>query len=139
ISAHTGLPINITSGVDNSKTGVGLDRPNQMLLDAYNSNWGPSLPQYLNGAAFVQNAVGTFGNVGRDSVFGPGTFEFDAALSRIFAIGERWRLEVRAEGFNVINHTNFNAPTGNLSSTQFGQINSAASNRILQFALKLHF
>ncbi len=147
IQAHTGLPFNITTGADNSKTGVGLDRPNQILLDAYNSNWGPNLPQYLNGSAFMPNATGTFGDVGRNAVYAPGTFEFDASLSRIFALRERWQLEARAEGFNVINHTNFAAPSGNLSSSSFGRITATQStgpgqlgtNRIIQFALKLHF
>ncbi len=149
IQAHTGLPLNITSGQDNSKTGLSplQDRPNQVLLDAYNSSWGPNLPQYLNGSAFVENATGTFGNVGRNSVYTPGTFEFDASVSRIFAITERWRLEARAEGFNIINHTNFGAPSGNLSSSSFGRITGTQStgpgqlgtNRIIQLALKLHF
>ncbi len=150
IQAHSGLPINITSGVDNSKTGVGLDRPNYNYAggNLVNANWGPGLPQYLNPAALFQNAVGTFGDLGRNAVTGPGTFEFDASLSRIFAITERWRLEARAEGFNVINHTNFGNPSLNFNnSSTFGQITSTQStgpgqlgtNRILQFALKLHF
>ncbi len=147
IQAHTGLPLNITSGQDNSRTGVGFDRPNQVLLNAYNAAWGPGLPQYLNGAAFVQNAIGTFGNVGRNSVYGPGTFEFDASLSRIFQMNERWRLEARADGFNVINHTNFGNPNTTLNSSTFGRITSTQStgpgqlgtNRILQFAMKLYF
>ncbi len=146
IQAHTGLPFDITSGVDNSKTGVGRDRPVQVLSDIYNSSWGSNLPQYLNAAAFVPNAVGTFGNVAHNAAVSPGTFEFDASLSRIFAFRERWRLEARAEGFNVINHTNFAAPSGNLNST-FGRITATQSsgpgqqgtNRIIQFALKLHF
>ncbi len=147
IQAHTGLPFDITTGQDNSKTGVGRDRPVQVLPDIYSSNWGSSLPQYLNGAAFVPNATGTFGNVAHNVAVGPGTFEFDASLSRIFAITERWRLEARAEGFNVLNHTNFAAPNSNLSSSTYGQITATQSsgpgqqgtNRIIQFALKLHF
>ncbi len=152
IQAHTGLPFDVTTGVDNSKTGVGRDRPNLILPDAYNSNWGPNLPQYLNPGAFLPNATGTFGNLGHNAFYGPGTFEFDAAVSRIFAFTERWRLEARAEGFNVINHTNFAAPTTSpnnlgLNSTNFGRLTTTQSvgpgqlgtNRILQFALKLHF
>lgn len=147
IQAHTGFPIGVTSGQDNSKTGVGLDRPNLTGLDPVNSNWGSGLPQYLNPAAFAQNATGTFGNLGRYAIYGPGTFEFDAAVSRLFALTERWRLEARAEGFNVINHTNFSNPTTGLNNTSFGRISSTqssgpgqqGSNRILQFALKLHF
>jgi hypothetical protein len=147
IQAHSGLPFNITSGVDNSKTGVSLDRPNYVSGSILNSNWGAGLPQYLNPAALTQNATGTFGNLGRNVVHGPGTFEFDLALSRIFAVTERWRLEARAEGFNVINHTNFGNPSSNFSSGTYGQITTTQStgpgqlgtNRIIQLALKLHF
>jgi hypothetical protein len=73
-------------------------------------------------------------------------------LSRTFPIHERIRLEARAEAFNVINRANFDNPTGNLSSSQFGLITATQSSpggslllasvgdpRILQFALKLHF
>ncbi|HWF47198.1 MAG TPA: TonB-dependent receptor [Bryobacteraceae bacterium] len=149
VEAHSGLPINITSGVDNSKTGVGLDRPNVVNpgVSVVNSNWGPNLPQYLDPAALAQNATGTFGDLGRNAVDGPGTLEFDASLSRIFQINERWRLEARCDGFNVINHTNFGNPTLGLNSSTFGRITSTQStgpgqlgtNRILQFAMKLYF
>jgi hypothetical protein len=96
ISAHTGLPMNVTNGTDNSRSGVGLDRPNLALPNAYNSVWGRSL-QFLNAAAFQPNAVGTFGNLGRDALFGPGLLQLDAALSRLFSLSERYRLEARFE------------------------------------------
>ena len=150
----SGIPINILTGKDNSLTGVGLDRPNQVLPNVYNSTLGPQL-QYLNAAAFSPNALGTFGNVGRDSIRGPGQFNFDLALSRYFAITEHLRLEARAEAFNAINHTNFapnlsvgissaSVPSGSVSSPSassgtFGQITGAGDPRILQFALKLVF
>jgi hypothetical protein len=131
-----------------------LDRPNQVLPNVYNATLGPQL-QYLNAAAFSPNALGTFGNVGRDSIRGPGQFNFDLALSRYFAITEHLRLEARAEAFNAINHTNFapnlsvgissaSVPSGSVSSPTassgtFGQITGAGDPRILQFALKLVF
>jgi len=77
--------------------------------------------------------------VGRNALRAPGSLRVDVALSREFPLLERFRLEARAEGFNVINHANFNAPSGNLSSATFGRITSAGDPRILQFALKLHF
>jgi hypothetical protein len=135
----SGLALNITSGKDNSLTGEGLDRPN--LIDAtsmYSSSIGPSL-QWINSKAFAQNATGTFGNLGRDTVRGPGQLNLDVSLSRLFSLTERFHLEARAEGFNVINHTNFNNPNTNLNSSTFGRITSAGDPRILQFALKLHF
>ena len=149
VQAHTGLPVNITSGVDNSQNGYTtiLDRPEYLGGSIVNSNLGPNLPQYFNAATLAQNAIGTYGDLGRNAVYGPGTLEFDASVSRIFAITERWRLEARAEGFNVINHTNLGSPNGTLNSSTFGRITSTQSvgpgqtggQRILQFALKLHF
>jgi hypothetical protein len=69
--------------------------------------------------------AGTFGNLGRDVLVAPRAFNFDLAFSRTFPFRERWRLEARAEAFNLINHTNFNAPSTALSSSTFGVINGA--------------
>jgi hypothetical protein len=153
IRALSGEPLNVTTGVDASLTGINLDRPNLVAgIDPYTTSWGPNL-QYLNPAAFKRNAAGTYGNLGRDALRGPGQLEFDASLSRIFTLHESLNLEVRAEAFNVINHTNFIAPatgtgipgisTSGISLAQtssvFGQITSAGDPRILQFAMKLNF
>lgn len=153
IRALSGSPLNVTSGVDASLTGVNLDRPNLVPgVNTVNSSWGSKL-QYLNPAAFTINAPGTYGNLGRDSLRGPGSLQFDASLVRDFNVTERFRLEARAEAFNVLNHTNFiAAATGtgipgistsgislSRSSANFGQITSAGDPRILQLAMKLTF
>lgn len=138
VRAYTGIPLNIVSGRDNSLTGEGLDRPNLVSTSIYNDDISPAL-RWLNPAAFAQNPAGTFGNLGRNVARAPGQLNFDLAFSRIFSVTERWRLEARAEAFNVINHTNFNAPNGTLTSTTFGRITSAGDPRILQFAMKLLF
>jgi len=137
IRATTGMAINITSGKDNSLTAIGRDRPNQVQVDPYPAVQSPT--QWINPAAFVQNPTATFGTLGRNAVRAPGALRVDASLSREFALTERFRLEARAEGFNVINHANFSAPTTNLSSAAFGRITAAGDPRILQFAMKLHF
>jgi len=110
--------------------------------------------QFLNASAFAPNPTGSYGNVGRNALRGPGNTNFDLALSRIFKIKERFNLQARAEAFNILNHTNFVggiSPAGlsggvtfttlttNLSSATFGQVQSAFDPRIMQFALKLHF
>jgi hypothetical protein len=103
-------PLNVTTGKDQSLTALNNDRPNQVLSNVYPATGGcASAPcdQWLNPAAFVPNPVGTFGNVGRNEMRGPSTVNIDAALSRVFKFNERYKLEVRAEAFNVINHTNF--------------------------------
>jgi hypothetical protein len=142
------LPLDVATGKDNSLTGIGLDRPNLVSgVSPYSTSWGPQL-QWLNPAAFVQNPLGTFGNLGRDVIRVPGQVNFDASLSRIFAVTERFRLEMRAEAFNVINHTNFQVPKTStvgitnidaVTASTFGRLTSAYDPRILQFALKVHF
>jgi len=139
----SGSSINVTTGVDNSLTGVNLDRPN--LVDAtqvYKNGYHFSDPQhvYLNANAFSPNALGTFGNVQRNAFKGPGYFDLDASAGRIFQLPERWSLEFRMDAFNVLNHVNFNnpSPTSILSST-FGRITGAHPNRVLQFSGKFRF
>lgn len=156
IHISSGQPLNITSGKDNSLTGLGNDRPVQVLADGRAITSGCSTSticdQWLNPLAFQQNPIGGYGNVGRNALRGPGNFSFDVGLSRRFKVTERMSLEGRAEAFNILNHTNFVggiSPGGtvasfttlstNLSSATFGQPQAAFDPRILQFALKLYF
>jgi hypothetical protein len=136
ISTHSGFPFTPTTGVDASLTGVGQDRPN-VVANPYIRNTNTLL--WVNAAAFVPNAPGTYGNAGYNSLIGPGYFDLDANLTRFFKIGERHRLELRFEFFNALNHTNFSLPVSNLKSATFGAIQSASDPRILQFALKYAF
>ena len=133
---HSGVRLTPVTGVDNSLTGVNLDRPNVIgdpyLRDLNTRHW-------LNGSSFVANAVGTFGNVGALSVKGPGYFDVDVSLSRSFRIMEGQKLAVRAEFFNALNHTNFSNPTNSLQSSNFGVILAASDPRILQFSMKYTF
>src|SRR6185437_14707218 len=156
--ARSGQPLNVTSGKDNSLTGLGNDRPNQMTSNVFTADSTCSSAkicvQYLNPAAFALNPIGTYGNLGRNAVRGPGFFDIDVALSRIFRVSERFTLQARAEAFNILNHTSFVgafAPSGqpagatfgtasvNLSASNFGQVTGAYDPRILQFAMKLIF
>jgi hypothetical protein len=73
------------------------------------------------------------------TIIGPGNWTIDSGISRIFKVTEKQQVEFRAEATNVLNHTNFNNPSGNLNSSTFGRIQSAAEPRIMQFALKYVF
>jgi hypothetical protein len=151
----SGSPYTVTTGVDNSRTGLGNDRPVQVNTDPYATSHGCSpAPCYLytNPSAFIPNPVGTYGNVGRNALRGPGGFFFDTSVSRIFKLNERFNLEARAESFNLLNHTvfvgaispagtgtSFSTISTGLNSSSFGKINAAFDPRIFQFAMKLHF
>jgi len=137
VAIRSGIAINVTTGLDKSLTAIGLDRPNQVLPNVSSVASDPAV--WLNRDAFAQNADGTLGNLGKNAIHGPGTFNVDLSLSRAFHVGERVRLEARAEASNSLNHVNYNNPTTNFNSSTFGKIQGAADPRILQFGLKLHY
>jgi hypothetical protein len=168
-SARTGQPLTITTGTDNSRTdsdtgGSPEDRPNQ-VASAYRAtnpvcSTKSICVQWLdnglnnNQTAFVANPIGTYGDLGRNAVRGPGYFGFDFQLSRYFQLTERYKLQFVYNAFNILNHTNYVggfAPAGQpagvtygtvstaLNSSTFGQITGAYDPRIMQFALKLYF
>src|SRR5262249_47921090 len=94
---RTGDFLSVTSGRDNSLTGIGLDRPNvagNSLLKT------PTLTRYFNTAAFTQNQAGQFGNSGRNSIVGPNQFNIDFGLSRRVKVQEAKSIEIRSEFFN---------------------------------------
>jgi len=139
ISAYNGQPFSPTTGSDVSLTGVNADRPN-IVGPVYTSGISAAgNPMYLSPAGFKAATTGTFGNAGRDSLVGPGSINWDMALSREFRFNESKRLEVRADFFNILNHANWNAPGGGITSGTFGQITSYSSPRLIQLAAKLFF
>ncbi len=104
---------------------------------------GPN--QYFNPNAFIQPLPGTYGDVGRNILQGPGLVETDLALAKNFKFSERFNLQFRSEFFNVFNHTNFNAPnpvvyaaaTGGPSPTAGVITATSTTSRQIQFGLKL--
>ena len=99
--------------------------------------------------------AGTAALGGVTKVEGPGFRRFDLSLFKDFPIKERFRLQFRAEMFNIANHPNFNAPgfggngvvaisnSGNYNSSTFGEIGSTRDApydpRQIQFALKFYY
>ncbi|MBM3783850.1 MAG: carboxypeptidase regulatory-like domain-containing protein [Acidobacteria bacterium] len=141
LSLESGLPVNVVSGRDNSGTGINQDRPN-LVADPHlptDRPRGELIQRYFNTAAFQQNAAGTFGNLGRNALTGPGELSIDSGLVRNFQLTERFKLVFRAEGFNVLNKTNLDNPVGNTAAPNFGRITSAGSPRVFQLALRFQF
>ncbi len=121
---------------------------------------------YLNAAAFSTPAPGTFGNLGRGALHGPGISQMDLTLSKRFAISERINVQFRAEAYNIFNRANFDLPVARLNNVlgtatnqlqpgqpytsgaggTFGQIQGTVekvvglgASRQLQLSLRLNF
>jgi hypothetical protein len=137
---QSGFPLTITSGEDDSLTGVGNDLADVTSKPSLTSGpLGQRVNKWFTTESFKTAAIGTFGNVGRNILSGPATFNLDFSVQRLFAIRERMKLQFRAEFFNGLNHTLLNNPNTTVTSSNFGRITSARDPRILQMALKLTF
>jgi hypothetical protein len=111
------------------------------------------------GEVFFDNGPGEFGTLARSTINGPLFTELDMSLTKSIRINERMRFQIRADAFNVLNHTNFltgiltpglglNGTSNtifNVNSPTFGQITSANTiggsglNRIIQVAGRFEF
>lgn len=141
-TAQSGTPITILSGVDNALMGVGLNRADftGAPIDlAGGRSRAEEIDAWFNPAAFRQNAVGTIGEIGRNTLRSPGAWNADYSAFKEFAIQERAKIQFRGELFNAFNHTRLGAPNTTVISPQFGKITSAYSPRIIQLALKFVF
>jgi hypothetical protein len=142
VTTRSGNPFTILGGTDRSGTGINKDRGDPVAgVDPAAS--GPCSGQfcvsYLNKAAFAQPVAGSFGTLGKNSIYGPGVFNWDMGIFKRFPVTEQFRVEFRAEFFNAFNHTQLNNPNSTVSAAGFGNITGAADPRIGQFALKLSF
>lgn len=127
ITLHGGTPLNILAGTNRSGTGENRDRVD-VVGDPF-AGFSPTIAnslaiQYLNKAAFANPAVGTFGNIGRNALYGPGFGAMDFSVFKSTPITERIRAEFRVEIFNLTNRTNYANPNTTYSSSSFGQITS---------------
>jgi outer membrane receptor protein involved in Fe transport len=141
ISAQSGGPLTVNEPVDLSLRGLNADRPDLIR----NPNHGLKTPQqWFDTAAFsrLNAAPGgqRSGTAGRNVVLGPGLVQSDLAVMKDLPLTDRGTLQLRVEGFNILNRTNFLNPLTNIGAPQtFGQIQQARAARILQLALKLSF
>jgi hypothetical protein len=95
---------------------------------------------FFDTSAFARVTAVRFGNVGRDSMRGPGVVNMDLSLFRSFKITERFKSEFRAEMFNFSNTPHFNNPNGNVNSSSFGLITGVANDpRSIRFGLRVAF
>jgi hypothetical protein len=125
----------------------------QYLIPASDANFPltPSGPLYTgSGSNRVKILPASLGTLSRNAVRAPGYFNLDLSVARNFKLRERVALQLRADAFNALNHTNFNPPSTSLTvstsgsqaifnSSSFGLITSAASARFMQLVARITF
>lgn len=121
---QNGEPVNVLSGEDNSGTGENEDRASITgpALNANRSVQQNSYAQYLNPNSFAVPTYGTYGNLGRNQVVGPGFGDMDLSLLKNFPLyRERVHAQFRVEMYNVFNRTNLAQPLNALGDgSSFG-------------------
>ena len=138
LSLASGSARDPNTGTDRAGTGS-TNRPN--VVSGQDPNDGPNtILQWFNTAAFVQQPTGTYGDAVRNSIIGPGIFNFDMSIIRNFTLGGSKSLQFRLEAFNTFNQPVWNDPNTNVANTQYGQITSTRKPmRELQLGVKFGF
>jgi hypothetical protein len=139
ITAETGAPMNISLGGTAGSNGLpsATNRPDLTGSIAYPKTEG----EWMNTSAFSAPALGAWGNLGYDAVYGPGRDNWNLSLFKSFSISETRgsRLEFRFESFNTFNHVQWSSVDSGFSSGTFGRVTGAQDPRVLQLGLKLYF
>lgn len=142
----SGFPITPQIGSNRSGDGDTRNPDRPSLNPAFSGSIIEGNPnQWFNPNAFILPAAGTYGNVGRGVLTGPGLAELDLSLFKNVPLTERVNLQIRSEFFNALNHPNFSTPnaivfSGTQISSTAGLITSTATtSRQIQFAMKLTF
>lgn len=142
-SMQSGFPFTINLQGDTAGVGAGTGgifvRPNYVSGQTVALD-NPNTERFFNTSAFSIPAAATFGNVGKNTVIGPGLVNLDLALSKDVRFTERFKFQFRAESFNIANHPNWTV-VGRIANNQptFGKGLGQLDPRQLQFGGKLIF
>ena len=148
VSVQSGFPFTPQLGYNPTGNGDTRNPVRPNWNPNFSGNLYPRTPsQYFNPQAFLAPATGTYGNVSRDALTGPGLSELDFSATKNSKITERLGLQFRAEFFNILNHTNFLTPnevvytsaTSGISPTAGLVTATSTTSRQIQFGAKLLF
>jgi hypothetical protein len=137
---HSGIPFTPyigTANLDGSLAGAWF--PNRVAKGTLPH---PTIQQWFDTSAFVTPAVGTYGNSGRDILYGPAWRTVDLSLGKHFAIpllGEASNFGIRIDATDVFNHPNFGNPNTAIGTGTAGTITGANTSRAVQLSGKLVF
>ena len=155
VTMESGAPLNLGVNGQNAASVI----PNAGGSSSWNNGNRPNLTgpisypktvsAWFNPASFAAPACATgpdcWGNLGFDALRGPGRDNWNLSIIKTFAFTERFKLQFRADSFNVWNHTQFKGDANNggmslaLGASNFGAITGAFDPRVFQLALKLFF
>jgi hypothetical protein len=155
-SVQSGFPFSPQLGYNPTGSGDSRNPVRPDVNPNFTGNLYPhTVGEWFNPAAFSAPAAGTVGNLGRDTLRGPGLGELDVSAAKTTTIHERVRAEFRAEFFNVLNRANFTTPNAvvyssgptpttatavpALSPTAGLVTATSTTSRQIQFGLKLQF
>jgi hypothetical protein len=115
---HSGLPFTVLTDDQTDNTGENNQRANQVIANPY-AGFKQQKPgaNWLNPAAFVDPAAGTWGTTHRNAFVAPGYGDVDFSIFKNTKIGERINTQVRVEFYNLFNRTNFAPPLGGASGS----------------------
>ena len=148
VNVQSGFPFSPQLGYNPTGNGDTRNPVRPNWNPVFSGNLYPRTPtQFFNPQAFLPPATGTYGNVSRDALTGPGLSEMDFSAAKTSHLTERLGLEFRAEFFNILNHTNFLTPnevvytsaTSGVSPTAGLVTASSTTSRQIQFGAKLLF
>jgi hypothetical protein len=140
---QTGMPFTISVFGDTANSGTVLGENPIRANVTGQPIFGPgtrTAAEWFNPAAFAAPPAYTYGDVGRNSIYGPGMQTLDLAIARTFAITERTTFQFRAEAFNALNKVNLGTPNRYVNEPQFGTITMAMTpGREIQLGARLSF
>jgi hypothetical protein len=144
-SFQTGTPFTMTMASSLLNAGSGVQWPNRIGAGKVDN---PTIQRWFDPTAFVSPGNFTYGNAGRNALYGPSTKQLDVSLFKSFAFSadQKRRVQFRAEAFNFLNTPQFNNPNAQIGNLSVGQITSAGqpplfqrTSREIQVALKLYW
>jgi outer membrane receptor protein involved in Fe transport len=140
VNMRSGVPLRITQA-----SGISQSRPDYVGGNTVLSNWRDTL-LYINRNAFalvptspITNATLRPGTANPSLIDGPGRWQADISLGKVFHLEESMNLQIRADAFNAFNHVNYANPVSSITSPDFGKLTSAPGWRTGQLNARLTF
>ncbi|HET7697162.1 MAG TPA: TonB-dependent receptor [Vicinamibacterales bacterium] len=140
-AAFSGTPFTVTASGTSLNTPNNLQTADQAKEFTVLGDIGASGP-WFDRTSFTQPTGVRFGNTGRNQFYGPGAYNLDFSVFRMFPVGGAKRLEFRVEAGNVLNHAVYGNPQGSITSGTYGQITGINGNypeRMVRLGLRFTF